>query len=129
MWLVKLSVVVGMLALTGFAAQAADMEVQSVDKNCWVEVYDDTKYDADDPHLKIQGPREFATLKDVSGRNWNNDIQSVIVGQNATVRAYKERDFKGTEIVLTQGQRVPDLSKLNMSNDIESMKIACDGQG
>jgi hypothetical protein len=47
-------------------------------------------------------------------------------GPGATVRAYKEGDFKGPEIVFASGQRIPKLSKRDMSNEIESMKIACD---
>jgi len=125
MWLRILMLTVGVLAWGGFAAQAADTEVQVVDKNCWIEVFDDTKYDNDDPHVKVQGPAEYASLKNLNGRNWNNDIESVIVGSNATVRAYKDKDFKGTELAFAHGQRVPDLSKLDMSNDIESMKVAC----
>jgi hypothetical protein len=39
--------------------------------------------------------------------------------------AYSKKDFKGTEVAFTPGQRVPDLSKLDMSNEIESMKISC----
>ena len=125
MLLFKLFIVGGLLALGGLSAQAADMEVQVVDKNCWIEVFDDTKYDADDPHVKIQGPKEFASLKNLSGRDWNNEIKSVIVGSDAKVLAYKDKDFKGTEIAFAPCQRVPDLSKLDMSNDIESMKIMC----
>lgn len=43
----------------------------------------------------------------------------------AAVLAYKDKDFKGTEIAFTSGQRIPNLSELDMSNDIESMKINC----
>ena len=43
----------------------------------------------------------------------------------ATVIAYRDNDFKGTEIACTSGQRIPNLSELDMSNDIESMKITC----
>ncbi len=98
---------------------------QLVDKNCWIGVFDDATYDADDPHVKVQGPKEYASLKNLNGRDWSNDIQSVIVGSSATVLAYKEKDFKSTEIAFTSGQRIPNLSELDMSNDIESMKIAC----
>jgi hypothetical protein len=125
MSLFKLFIVCGLIAIGSLSAEAADMEVQIVDKNCWIEVFDDTKYDADDPHVKVQGPKEYASLKNLSGRDWNNDIQSVIVGSSATVLAYKDKDFKGTEIAFAPGQRIPDLSKLDMSNDIESMKITC----
>jgi hypothetical protein len=48
-----------------------------------------------------------------------------IVGSSAMVLAYKDKDFKGTEIAFTPGQRIPNLSELNMSNNIESMKITC----
>jgi hypothetical protein len=121
----KVFLVSGLLAVGALSVEAADMELQVVDKNCWIDVFDDTKYDADDPHVKVQGPKEYASLKNLSGRDWNNDIQSVIVGSDATVLAYKDKDFKGTEIAFAPGQRIPDLSKLDMSNDIESMKITC----
>ena len=123
--LFKLFIVCGLIAIGALSVEAADMEVKMVDKNCWIEVFDDTKYDADDPHVKVDGPKEFASLKNLNGRDWNNDIQSVIVGSGATVLAYKDKDFKGTEIAFASGQRIPDLSKLDMSNDIESMKITC----
>ena len=125
MLLFKFIIVSGLIAIGALSVEAADMEMKVVDKNCWIEVFDDTKYDADDAHVIVQGPKEFASLKDLNGKNWNNDIQSVIVGSSATVLAYKDKDFKGTEIAFTPSQRIPDLSKLDMSNDIESMKITC----
>ncbi|WP_447983660.1 beta/gamma crystallin domain-containing protein [Nitrospira sp. Nam74] len=109
----------------GSSVKAADLELQVVDKGCWVEIYEDDNYDKDDPHLLIQGPAVFASLKDLKGRDWNNDVESVIIGPNATVKAYKDKDFKGTEIAFTSNQRVPNLGKLDMSNDIESMKVSC----
>ena len=117
-----------MLAAIAFGAApafAADLETQVIDKNCYVEVFDDDDFDMKDDHYKIQGPKEFASLKDVGGKNWNNDIESVIVGSNATVKAYSEKDFKGTELAFASGQRVPNLGKLDMKDDIESLKISC----
>ena len=125
MLLFKLFIVCGLIAIGALSVQAADLEMKMVDKNCWIEVFDDTKYDADDPHIKVEGPKEYASLKNLNGRDWNNDIQSVIVGSSATVLAYKDKDFKGTEIAFAPGQRIPDLSQLDMSNHIESMKITC----
>jgi hypothetical protein len=109
----------------GHSVKAADLELQVVDKGCWVEIYEDDNYDKDDPHLQIQGPAVFASLKDLKGRDWNNDVESVIIGPNATVKAYKDKDFKGTEIAFTSNQRVPNLGKLDMSNVIESIKVSC----
>jgi hypothetical protein len=123
--LFKLFIACGLVAVGALSVEAADMEMQIVDKNCWVEIFDDSKFDVDDPHVKIQGPKEYASLKNLSGKDWNNDIQSIIVGSSASVLAYKDKDFKGPEIAFAPGQRVPDLSKLDMSNEIESMKITC----
>ena len=101
------------------------IELQAVDKNCWIEIFDDDEFDEDDPHVKVQGPAEYASMKDVYGRNWSNDIESVIVGTNATVHAWINKDFTGPELTFTPGQRVPKLSKIKMSNAIQSMKITC----
>jgi len=118
-------VLIAAVAVGSMPVFAADMEVQMVDKNCWIEIFEDDNFDADDPHVKLQGPKEYATLKNLAGKDWSNDIESVIVGSNATVRAFEDKDFKGTEIAFAAGQRVPNLGKLDMANDIESMKIAC----
>ena len=121
----NMMILASVLVLTGLPAHAADMERQAVDKNCFIEIFEDDNFDADDPHVVLQGPKEYASLKDVGGKDWANDIESVIVGTNATVRAYEDKDFKGTELALVPGQRVKNLGKLDMANDIESMKIAC----
>jgi hypothetical protein len=117
--------IMGLMALIGIPVQAADLETRIVDKNCWVEIFDDDDFDMGDAHVKLQGPKEYATLKDVSGKDWTNDIESIIVGSNARVRTYSNKDFKGTELALAPGQRVPNLGKLDMKDDIESMKISC----
>ena len=119
-----LGIILGFL-LSGPLVHAADMQVEVVDKACWIEIFEDDEYDADDPHVKIMGPAEFATMENVKGKDWSNEIESVIVGSNANVLAYSDRDFKGTELAFVSNQRVKDLSDLNMNNDIESMKIRC----
>ena len=113
------------LALVGLPVFAADLETQVIDKNCFMEIFEDDNFDVDDPHVVLQGPKEYATLKNLAGKDWSHDIESVIVGSNATVRAYEDKDFKGTEIAFAPGQRVPNLGKLDMANDIESLKISC----
>ncbi len=123
--LFKLFIVCGVIAVGALSVEAADTEMKMVDKNCWIEIFEDDNYDADDPHVKIQGPKEFATMKNLEGKDWANDIESVIVGSNASVSAYEDKEFKGTEITFAPNQRVPNLGKLDMANDIESMKITC----
>lgn len=114
---------IGVLLSVPSMVWAADLEV--VDKNCYIEIFDDDEYDESDPHVKVQGPAEYPNLKNLYGRDWSNDIESVIVGSNAKVQAWMNKDYAGPEITFTPGQRVPKLSKLNMSNTIESMKITC----
>lgn len=116
---------IGVGVMSAYAA--ADVETKTVDKACWAEIYEDTDFDVKDPHVTIQGPTQIATLKDYSGRNWNNEIQSIVVGPNAHLKAYSDKDFKGTELELTPNKRSNDLSKLNMGDDIESLKITCGG--
>lgn len=123
---VKFVLVSGMIAIGTLTVEAADLETKMVDKNCWIQVFGDTKYDDKNANVRLQGPKEYATLKGVQGKDWNNEIESVMVGPGATVRAYKERDFMGQEIVFASDQRIPKLSELGMSNDIESMKIICE---
>ena len=125
MWRMCMVTLVFAVALSLTPAYAADMEMQAVDKNCFIEIFEDDNFDADDPHVVLQGPKDYASLKNIGGKDWANDIESVIVGSNATVRAYEDKDFKGTELALLPGQRVQNLGKLDMANDIESMKIAC----
>ena len=121
----KMLTMTAALALFGLPVLAADLEMQLVDKNCFIEIFEDDNFDVDDPHVVLQGPKEYATLKNLAGKDWSNDIESVIVGSNATVRAYEDKDFKGTEVAFVPGQRVANLGKLDMANDIESLKIAC----
>lgn len=104
---------------------ASDIEVQLVDKNCWVDLFEDTAFDVDDPNVRVLGPFQAATLEDVAGQNWNNEIQSLIVGPSAMVYAYKNRDFTGPEVVFVSNQRIRDLGELDLSDDIESLKVQC----
>lgn len=119
---------VGLVSLgLGPAYAAAEVEVKTVDKACYAEIFEDTDFDKNDPHVTIQGPAQITNLKDYSSFNWNNEIESIVVGPNAHIKAYSDKDFKGTELDLTPNKRVNDLSKLNMSDEIESLKITCGG--
>ena len=95
------------------------------DKDCWLHIFDDDDFSENDAHTRLQGPIELPSLRDLGGKNWANDISSLIVGPNAVVRAYSERNYSGTEIGFLPEQRVADLSDLRMGNTIESLKITC----
>ncbi len=111
----------------GLAYAAADLEIKTIDKACYAEIFEDSDFDKDDPHVRIQGPAQITNLTDYSGRNWNNEIESIIVGPNATMRVYSDKDFKGIEVILPANKRVAELSVVNMSDEIESIKLTCGG--
>ena len=101
---------------------ASDIEIKFVDKNCWVDFFENSEFDVNDPHVRVLGPIQSATLADVGGQNWNDEIQSLIVGSNATVHVYKDREFSGTELVFMSNQRISgELDELDMSHNIESL--------
>ena len=68
MLLFKSFIVCGVIAVGALSVEAADMELQLVDKNCWIEIFEDDNYDANDPHVKIQGPKEVSTMKNLEGK-------------------------------------------------------------
>lgn len=105
-----------------------ELEVEIVDKNCWVELYEDTDFDVDDPYVRIKGPFEAGSLEALAGQDWSDEIQSILVGPNAIMFAYEDPGFSGTEVVFVANQKVGELAELNMSDDIESLKVQC-GEG
>jgi hypothetical protein len=42
-------------------------KMQVVDKNCFIERFEDDNFDADDPHVPLQDPQAYATLKSLGG--------------------------------------------------------------
>jgi len=97
----------------------------SLADGCWAEIFEDNDFDQSDPHVILKGPFQAASLKDLAGRNWSRDIESLIMGPRATMYAYKDRDFKDTEVVFGPNQRVKELSEVKLANKIESLKILC----
>lgn len=92
---------------------------------CWAMLFEDNDFDPKDPNIRVDGPQELASLENLGGRNWGDDIQSIVVGPDATVEVYDKKDFRGAQVVLQPGQKVADLGKFDMRNAINSMKISC----
>ena len=65
------------------------------ESGCWLEIFDDDDFDENDAHTRLQGPLELPNLKDLNGRNWANDISSLVVGPNAVVRATPSVTIEG----------------------------------
>lgn len=104
-------------------AYAADLKMEAIDKICWVEIFEDDIYDDGDPQVKLQGPKEGATLKQSSEQGLESRYRKRHRLLQCSVHVYKGKDHNGTGITFVPDQRVPNLGRLDMANDIESIKV------
>lgn len=75
----------------------------------------------------LNGPGNWTRLDnliDTHHRRWSNEIRSLRVGDNATVVAYKDRNYRGASASFTAGSEHPELPPPLAAN-IESLQIAC----
>jgi hypothetical protein len=126
-------------ALTCSSAGASD---------CWVDLYDKPEFKG--AHVRIAGPRDVANLKELNGEDWSNRLESLAVGPDAEVVAYKQADYneehKGQlnhpdafqswgqkevpayhdlEILFGPGKREHHLGELKFHQNINSLKLRC----
>lgn len=106
-------------------SQQQDNNLMKQEVACWVEIYMNSGFDKNQPHLLLVGPHELMTLKALKDRNWDNDIESIIVGPRATVVVYEHTHFKGRELLLKPHQRVGSLTDEHLNNEIESLRVSC----
>lgn len=130
----------------GSAAPAA----YAKDKECWVDLYQDSQYTG--KHLRLEGPVQMENLKNVQGENWELCIDSLKVGPRAKVTLFENTNFKLTlkemekypdllkslgltekdamedkELIFIPNTKVHDLSDFNFRNKVRSLKIDCEG--
>lgn len=126
------------LALSGPLLAAGD---------CWLEVYDKTNFEGN--HVRIEGPAELPSLRNLNGENWGSRIESLIVGPKAQVLAFRNEGFKEQkieqpyhgeamkawkekpesqseqEITFGPGKKEHHLGEVNFHQNINSLKIKC----
>jgi hypothetical protein len=96
------------------------------------------------------GPRDLANLKDLDREDWSNRVESLAVGPDAEVVAYKQTDYNeehqgqlnhpdafqawgqkevpayhDLEIVFGPGKREHHLGELKFHQNINSLKLRC----
>jgi len=106
-------------------SQQQDNNLMKQETACWVEIYMNQEFDKNQPSLLLLGPHELTSLKGLKDRNWDNDIESILVGPRATLLGYEHAEFKGRELVLGPNQRMGSLIEAQMSNEIESLRVLC----
>ncbi|MGX2039030.1 hypothetical protein ACWJKU_02705 [Methylocaldum sp. MU1018] len=115
---------------------------------CWLDLYDKPDYEGS--HVRLTGPAELSDLKSLSGENWSNRIESLAVGPDAEVFAFRQENFKDTpqgpvnhpyelkawgekdigsyqdlKISFGPGVKAHHLGDLNFHRNINSLQIKC----
>lgn len=116
--------------------------------DCWLDIYD--KPDFQGSHVRIEGPRDLPSLENLNGADWRSRIESLTVGPQAQVVAFKRENYneqhKGLvyhpdalksfgkeempayhelEITFGPGKKEHHLGELNFHQNINSLKIRC----
>jgi hypothetical protein len=60
-------------------------------RDCWVELYDRPDYQGS--LVRIEGPKELPSLKNLDKQDWSDRIESLKVGQDAEVIAFRQENF------------------------------------
>ncbi len=110
---------------TAAISQQRDNNIMKSETDCWAEIYMNEDFDKNDPRLLLVGPHELPTLKSLNDRNWDNDIESILVGPGAVLSVYEHAEFKGRELILGPSQRMGNLADAQMRNEIESLRLTC----
>ncbi len=117
-------------------------------RECGLDIYDKDNYQG--AHQRIEGPVELPNLKNLGGQDWSNRIESLKVGADAEVTAFRLENFreepKGPvnhpeafarwgkqeipayqelEISFGAGKQEHHLGELDFHRNINSLKIRC----
>jgi hypothetical protein len=89
---------------------------------CWVVIYEDEGYQ--DTGLLVTGPAEFPNLKSLpnsNGKDWGDDIDSLVVGQGCWLQVFADENFGDTSAWYGPNTHAPGLG--DMGDEIDSMKL------
>ncbi|MBS0152366.1 MAG: hypothetical protein JSR31_15640 [Nitrospira sp.] len=115
----------GTESLAAGVSQQQDNNPLKHDNKCWAEIYMNAEFDKNGSRLLLVGPHELTTLKSLNDQNWDNDIESIIVGPEAYMVLYADQEFGGRTLILIANQNLGNLSDAQMKNDIESLRLSC----
>jgi hypothetical protein len=87
---------------------------------CWVVIYEDEGYQ--DKSLLVKGPSSHGNLKnlpDSNGKDWGDDIDSIIVGPGCWLQVFADEGFNDTSAWYGPDTHAPGLG--DMGDEIDSM--------
>ncbi len=91
------------------------------DNPCSVHLWDGKNFT--DSDITINGAGRYSNLRTLPGANnkdWGDEADSLKVGSAATVKAYKEENFKGSSVTYNPGTQHPKVSE-----EPSSLEIVC----
>lgn len=95
---------------------------ESVENGCWVIIYEDEGYQ--DDSLLVAGPSSHENLRrlpDSGGKDWGDEIDSLVVGPNCWLQVFADEDFSDTSAWYGPNTQAPGLG--DMGDEIDSMKL------
>lgn len=117
-------------------------------KECWADFFDKPNFEGQ--HVRLEGPAELPSLGKLQGQDWNNRIESLKVGPDAELIAYRRPNFEETpeaplnhpqsftgrdpseiaayqdlEISFGPNAREQHLGELKFHRNINSVKLRC----
>ncbi len=95
-------------------------------EGCWVEIFEDDQFSTFDNQDKIIGPGDWPTMEGLRGAkrsDWNDEIDSLIVGPNARVQIFEDERYSGDTREFGPGERIRSLDGYGFGDVVSSMKI------
>lgn len=111
---------------SGEPADGGKAPAAKAGKGCYFHLFDGDDFDKTDDNFKLTKPGDYKSLKDLPGadEDWNDEADSAKVGPNATVKIWKDKNYKGESKTLKPGSKHPDLDP-----EPSSLKMSCTGGG
>lgn len=119
----------GAVAVVPFVTVLVPLEMQSkadtsLANGCWAKLYgqDDFKGDT----LTLVGPVDMDDMKGPFGVQWDDKVNSIKAGPQATVTIYDNANFKDKAATVRSGEQVREISnKMGLFEDVESIRVRC----
>ncbi|QYF92360.1 peptidase inhibitor family I36 protein [Massilia sp. PAMC28688] len=97
---------------------------EAAKSGCWARIYSGANYSGDT--MTLTGPLAIADMSGPYGLDWDDKVDSVVVGPKATLTVYDNESFRDQVAVFGPGRSVPDISKpLGFFDEFASVKLTC----
>jgi hypothetical protein len=97
---------------------------KALDSGCWAQFYTKREFKGD--VLTLVGPSVVASMDKGTARQLKRELDSVVVGPNATLKVYEHAMFKDRNVDFVPNSREGGLvRKLGFSGRIEGLELSC----